>query len=133
MKIKLSRKRNNRKSLTRNLVTSFILHESVTTTEAKSKLLIKNFQRLIKNTKNKDLEATRYAKSILFDNNAVKKLFEDIHPRLVSPFGSIMTLKIGNRSGDNAKMKKNILILKPIVQKEDKDTNKETKKQKDEK
>lgn len=121
-KIRLSRKSNYRKSLTRNLLTSFILHESVITTKAKSKVLKSEFEKLVHKTKEKDLNTIKFAKSILFDNNAVKKLFEDIHPRILNLNGSISNVKLQNRLGDNSQLVKNTLILKPITVKEIKST-----------
>lgn len=120
MKIKVSKKKDYRELLARNLVTSLILHESIITTPTRAKLTTSLFNDLIANTKSKDLNAKKYAKKILLDNKAVLKVFEDVLPRLENTSGLVTIVKLNNRLGDNAGQVKLSIILKPIILKETK-------------
>lgn len=115
MKVKLSRKRDYRNIMLRNLLTSLILHETIQTTHAKAKPLKVAVNNLINKVKTKDLQAKRTAKSILLDNNAYKKLFEDILDRLEDGTDVASLIKLNNRLGDNAPMAMISLRLKPIT------------------
>lgn len=78
---KFGRKKAHREHMIRNLVTSLILYEHVTTTEAKAKELKKEIDKLITIAKTDDLHAYRQTLSYVFDVNAAKKLKEILAPR----------------------------------------------------
>lgn len=65
-----------RKSVLRNLSTALILHGRIETTEARAKEVRRMVDKLITKAKVDNLESRRYAHSVLFDKNAVYKLFE---------------------------------------------------------
>jgi large subunit ribosomal protein L17 len=70
-----------RRALMRSLARSLILHERISTTEAKAKALRPYAERLVTYAKNNTLASRRLAKSKLGDDAAVKKLFGSIGPR----------------------------------------------------
>jgi len=101
----LSRKYANRKSLLRNLITSFILYERIKTTTAKGKEIKPIMERLLTVAKANDLTARRRLMAYLFDENAVKKMLEVYVPRFKNiKSGFIKTYRLGARLGDGADM-----------------------------
>ncbi len=102
---KLSRKKDNREHLIRNLVTSLILYESIKTTKAKSKKLKSEFDKLVIKAKKNDLMARRHVNGYLFDKNAYKKMFDVIVPRYKTRnSGFTRVLSFSNRLGDNSEI-----------------------------
>jgi len=101
----LSRKNANRKSLLRNLATSLILFEKIKTTTAKSKEVKPIVEHLISIAKANDLAARRMLLAYLFDENAVKKTFDELVPRYKNiNSGFIRTFKLVPRLGDGAEL-----------------------------
>lgn len=101
----LSRKNANRKSLLRNLTTSLILYERVTTTSPKAKELQPIVEKIITKAKEDNLTSRRALLGYLFDKNATKKVFEVLVPRYKKvKSGFVKTYKIGPRPGDAAPM-----------------------------
>ena len=101
----LSRKTAYRKSTLRNLATSLILFERITTTTAKAKELKPIVEHLINSSRPGDLNGRRKLLKYLFDENAVKKTIDVLLPRYAKvPTGFIKTYKIGPRLGDAAEM-----------------------------
>lgn len=99
----LSRKKANRTSLIRNLATSLILYERITTSKAKAKELKPVIEHLIVIAKKNDLNSRRKLLGFLFDENAVKKTFEVLVPRYEKlSSGFIKTYNIGRRLGDGS-------------------------------
>ena len=101
----LSRKTANRKSTLRNLATSLILFEKITTTTAKAKELKPIVEHLINSARPGDLTGRRKLLAYLFDENAVKKTIDVLLPRYKNvPTGFIHSYRIGPRLGDAADM-----------------------------
>ena len=114
---KLGRKKENRERTLRNVATSLILYEKIITTEAKAKALVPLVERLISSSLKGTLAARRSAKALLFDRNAVSKLFEDLPTRSASrTSGFVRLTKIAPRPGDGASMAQMELILVPLEQ-----------------
>ncbi len=87
----------------RNMVTSFLNHEKITTTDAKAKELRSIAEKMITLGKKGDLHAMRQAASYLRDKKVVTKLFTTIAPRYAErPGGYTRIIKLGIRPGDNA-------------------------------
>src|SRR5688572_21467371 len=83
MKIpKLGRKSAHRDRTLRNVVSSLVLYEKVRTTEAKAKAARPMAERLMTISRKGTIDARRRAKALLFDSNAVAKLFEDFPQRI---------------------------------------------------
>ncbi len=109
---KLSRSKDQRIALRRNLVKQLFEHERIRTTSAKARAVRGQAERLITLAKNgnkagdeKMVHARRLAAARLSDAGAVKKLFEDIAPRFEDrPGGYTRIVKLGLRQGDAAEM-----------------------------
>lgn len=87
----------------RNMVTSFLEHEKITTTDAKAKELRSIAERMITLGKKGDLHATRQAAAYIRDKKIVTKLFTTIAPRYADrPGGYTRIIKLGIRPGDTA-------------------------------
>ncbi len=89
----------------RNMVTSFIKHEKIRTTDPKAKELKKVAEKMVTLGKRGDLHARRQALSFVRDRDAVGKLFEELSSRYKDRTGGYTRIvKIGYRVGDNAPM-----------------------------
>jgi len=114
---KLGRKKEHRERTLRNLATSLILYEKVTTTEAKAKAVVSMVERLISKSLKGSIAARRSAKATLFDMNAVSKLFEDLPGRSEGrTSGFVRMTKLPARPGDGAEMARMELLLTPLEQ-----------------
>ncbi|MFA6271521.1 MAG: 50S ribosomal protein L17 [Patescibacteria group bacterium] len=98
----LDRKKAPRKALINGLVQSLILHEKLTITATKAKILRSYVEKMITLAKTETVTTRRKAMKSLDTEEAVKKLFV-IGKRFKSrPGGYTRISKIGNRKGDNA-------------------------------
>ncbi|MEI6040232.1 MAG: 50S ribosomal protein L17 [Candidatus Berkelbacteria bacterium] len=121
----LSRKTAYRKSTLRNLATSLILFERITTTTAKAKELKPVVEHLINSARPGDLNGRRKLLAYLFDENAVKKTIDELLPRYANtPSGFIKTYRKGPRLGDAADM--TIIELQKANVLKEENANKET-------
>ena len=109
---RLSRSKDQRRALRRNLVKQLFEHERIRTTQAKAMAARGLAERLITLAKrgneagdDKMVHARRLAAARLSDPEAVKKLFDDIAPRYENRNGGYTrVIKLGPRIGDSAKM-----------------------------
>jgi large subunit ribosomal protein L17 len=100
---RLGRNSSHRKAMMRNMVTSLLDHEKITTTDSRAKELRKLVEKMITLGKRGDLHARRQAMQVIFDKKIVAKLFERIAPRYTDrPGGYTRIIKLGVRQGDNA-------------------------------
>ncbi len=100
---RLGRTTSHRIAMFRNMVTSFLDHERITTTDAKAKELRSIAEKMITLGKKGDLHAMRQAASYIRDKKVVTKLFTTIAPRYAErPGGYTRIIKLGIRPGDNA-------------------------------
>lgn len=100
---RLGRNSSHRKAMLRNMVTSLLDHERITTTDARAKEVRKIAEKLVTLGKRGDLHARRQALSVVFDKKIVAKLFDRLAPRFQDrPGGYTRIIKVGNRLGDNA-------------------------------
>lgn len=101
---KLSRDKNERKALFKNLISSFILRETIQTTEGKAKAIRSEIEKLVTKAKQGD----KSAKTVLQKNlsrSAFEKILNDIAPRFANRQGGYVRLiKLGKRFGDDAPM-----------------------------
>ncbi len=101
--IKLSRDRDSRRALLKNLADSLVLYERIQTTPAKAKALRSFVEPLITKAAENTLASRRYLLRHLQTENSVKKLIEVLGPKYKDrPGGYTRILKIANRKGDNA-------------------------------
>jgi large subunit ribosomal protein L17 len=100
---RLGRNSSHRNAMMRNMVTSLIDHEKITTTDARAKELRKIADQLITLGKRGDLNARRRVLTIIRDRKVVAKLFDQVGPRYKDrPGGYTRIYKLGSRFGDNA-------------------------------
>lgn len=100
---RLGRTTSHRIAMYRNMVTSFLDHERITTTDVKAKELRSIAEKLITLGKKGDLHAMRQAASYIRDKKVVTKLFAAIAPRYTERAGGYTRIiKLGIRPGDNA-------------------------------
>ncbi|MEJ2202364.1 MAG: 50S ribosomal protein L17, partial [Desulfuromonadaceae bacterium] len=100
---RLGRNSSHRSAMMRNLVTSLLEHEKITTTDCRAKELRKVVDKMITLGKRGDLHARRQALQVIRDGKVVGKLFERIAPRYQDrPGGYTRIIKLANRVGDNA-------------------------------
>ena len=100
---KLGRTSSHREAMLRNMVTSLLKYEKITTTDAKAKELRKVAEKMITLGKRGDLHARRQALSFVRDRAVVGKLFDELSARYRDWTGGYTRIvKMGNRAGDNA-------------------------------
>ena len=117
---KFGRTRAHRRAMFRNLLTSLVLDEKITTTDAKAKELKRLADKLITLAKRGDLHARRRALTMLFSQtveiqtsngtkikrtsrDALAKLFDNLGPRFNERQGGYTrVMKAGVRQGDGA-------------------------------
>ena len=102
---KLSVTSSHRIAMFRNMATSLLKHEQITTTLPKAKELRPYVERIITLGKRGDLHARRQALAQIRDEKIVQKLFGEIAERYKArPGGYCRVLKAGVRYGDAATM-----------------------------
>lgn len=102
---RLGRTTSHRVAMFRNMITSFLSHERITTTDAKAKELRSIADKMITLGKRGDLHAMRQAASYIREKSVVTKLFATIAPRYTDrPGGYTRIVKLGLRPGDNAQL-----------------------------
>lgn len=100
---RLGRTTSHREAMFRNLVTSFLNHEKITTTDAKAKEIRSVAEKMITLGKRGDLHSLRLAASYIREKSVVTKLFSTIAPRYKDrPGGYTRIVKLGVRQGDAA-------------------------------
>ncbi len=93
------------KMMLRNVVTSLVLNEEVKVTSGVVKELKSLADHLVTLAKRNTLHTRRQAASVLMDEEAVKKLFNELGPRFASRKGGYTkALKLGFRKGDSAEV-----------------------------
>ncbi|WP_461214122.1 50S ribosomal protein L17 [Lacticaseibacillus sp. GG6-2] len=116
---KLGRTSSQRKALLRDLTTDLLIHERITTTEARAKEVRSTAEKMITLGKRGDLHARRQAAAFLRNEiadvkedgdtvvvqSALQKLFSDVAPRYAERQGGYTRiLKTAPRRGDAAQM-----------------------------
>ncbi len=100
---KLSRHTKHRELMFRNMLVSLLQHERIKTTLAKGKELRSWADKIITLGKKNSLHARRQAFALLRNEDMVKKLFDEIAPKLKGREGGYTRIyKIGWRQGDGA-------------------------------
>lgn len=100
---RLGRKTSHRVAMFRNMVTSLLSHEKITTTDAKAKEIRSVAEKMITLGKRGDLHSMRLAASYIREKSVVTKLFSSIAPRYKDRAGGYTRIiKLGIRQGDTA-------------------------------
>jgi large subunit ribosomal protein L17 len=109
----LNRNTSQRTALRRALVTELFRHGAIQTTEAKADAVRNQAEKLITKAKRslaaddpiKVVNARRQAATVLYGNEIVKKLFDEIAPKFATRNGGYTRIyKLGMRKGDAASM-----------------------------
>jgi large subunit ribosomal protein L17 len=107
----LSRTAAHQRAMSRNMVTSLLRYERITTTKAKAKEVRKAAEKIITRGKVDSVHNRRQAAKFIQDKNILAKLFTNIGPRMKDrPGGYTRILKLGFRAGDAA----DIVILELV-------------------
>ena len=102
---KLGRTSSHRIAMLRNMVTSFLKHEKIRTTDVKAKELKKVAEKMVTLGKRGDLHARRQASAFVRDRAVITKLFDELSVRYRDWNGGYTRIvKMGSRNGDNAPM-----------------------------
>lgn len=100
---RLGRTTSHREAMFRNMVTSLLNHEKITTTDAKAKEIRSVAEKMITLGKRGDLHAMRLAAAYIREKSVVTKLFTTIAPRYKERSGGYTRIiKLGIRQGDTA-------------------------------
>ncbi|WRS29089.1 50S ribosomal protein L17 [Actinomycetaceae bacterium MB13-C1-2] len=102
-----------------NLATQLIENGSITTTEAKAKLLQPYFEKLVTKAKSGTIHDRRIVARKIRSKDAIYQLFDEIVPEIDSERngGYTRVTRIGNRKGDNAPMAVIEIITEPVMKK----------------
>lgn len=102
-RFKLGMRTSHREAMLRNMVTSLLEHERITTTDTRAKALRSLADKMITLGKRGDLHARRQALSVIRSKEVTKLLFDDIAPRYANRDGGyVRVIKKGFRPGDRA-------------------------------
>ncbi|HDN84479.1 50S ribosomal protein L17 [Candidatus Aerophobetes bacterium] len=100
---KLSRTRDQRRSLLSNQVSNLLFREEITTTLPKAKEMVKLAERMITLAKDPSVHHRRLVRRVVKDRQTVNKLFSVVAPRYQNQKGGYTKIvKIGYRRGDGA-------------------------------
>ena len=120
---KLSVTSTHRLAMFRNMATSLLKHEQITTTLPKAKELRRVVEPMITLGKVATVANRRLAFNRLRDRDMVTKLFNELGPRYAKRNGGYLRiLKSGLRKGDNAPMALVTLMDRPAPVEEERDT-----------
>ena len=122
---KLSKGASHRKAMIKNMTTSLLRHERITTTKAKAKEIQKTAEKMITRAKVDSVHNRRLIARSIQDKEILAKLFIEIGPRFKERKGGYTSIiKVGHRQGDAAEM----VILEFVKDEEEKSSKKKTKK-----
>jgi len=116
---KLGRTTSHRTATLRSLACALVRHEAVTTTVPKAKEARRFVERLITTARKGTLQARRRVASRLQDEDAARKLVDDVAPRFADrPGGYTRVVKLGrHRVGDGAQLCRLELVEKREIEK----------------
>ena len=98
---KLSRTKNERQQLFRNLLRALIIHGKITTTRAKAKAIVPTIEKLITKAKEGSEEKRRAALSVLVDKKVTAQLWEMGKTQFANrQSGFTQIIRLGLRRGD---------------------------------
>jgi large subunit ribosomal protein L17 len=104
-----------RRALIRGQLTSLVLFEAITTTEAKAKEVAPQFERLVTYVKKGTLAGERALRREILTENAVQKMIQELKPAFEGRQGGYTRIvKLENRRGDNAPMARLSLVLNDV-------------------
>ncbi len=100
---KLGRKPEARRRMLRNLVTSLIIEERITTSQARAKAARSAAEKIITKGRKDSVHARRQVAKYVYGSKVVQKVFNELGPRYADRNGGYTRiLKLGPRRGDAA-------------------------------
>ena len=100
---KLGRLSGHRRAMLRNLVTSLLRNNRLVTTETRAKEIKRVAEKMITLAKQGDLASRRLALAYIYDEDVVRRLFNELGERYRErPGGYTRVTKMGYRRGDGA-------------------------------
>jgi large subunit ribosomal protein L17 len=124
-KFKLGMRTAHREAMLRNMVTSLLEYETITTTDARAKAIRSLADKMITLGKRGDLHARRQAMQVIRSKRVAKILFDEIAPRFQAREGGYTrVIKKGYRAGDCASMSLVELVEKKPKEETSKGTGK---------
>jgi large subunit ribosomal protein L17 len=103
--LKLGRSSSPRAAMLDNMVTSLFKHERIRTTDKKAQAAKRLAERLISYARQGSLASRRLAARTIRENRVLKKLFDEIAPRMKDRTSGFVTVtKLWPRPGDGALM-----------------------------
>ncbi len=100
---KLGRKPEARRRMLRNLVTSLIMEERITTSQARAKAARSAAEKIITKGRKDSVHARRQVAKYVYGSKVVQKVFNELGPRYADRNGGYTRiLKLGPRRGDAA-------------------------------
>ncbi len=100
---KLGRKPEARRRMLRNLVTSLIMEERITTSQARAKAARSAVEKIITKGRVDSVHARRQVAKYVYGSKVVQKVFNELGPRYADRNGGYTRiLKLGPRRGDAA-------------------------------
>lgn len=104
-RVKLSRDKDHKKALFRNLISALILQGRIKTTQAKAKAIKGLVDKVVNKAKDGGRSAHDQLANFLTSKKATEKLYKDITNRFKKRrSGYTRIVNLGMRRGDNAKM-----------------------------
>ncbi len=130
--LKLSRNKTHRDAMLSNMSASILEHIQIRTTLAKARAVKRWTDYLVSLGKKGDVHSRRLAFRILRNRTLVKKLFDEIAPKLVDRTGGYTkVLKLDHRLGDASQMAVvQLMVEKPRIEKKKKGEKDEKEKEK---
>lgn len=102
---KLGRPSAHRKAMLRNIVTDLLREGRISTTVTRAKEARREAEKMITLAKRGDLHAKRQVLAYVYDEDVVKKLFDEIAPKYATRNGGYTRiLKLGPRQGDSVEV-----------------------------
>ncbi|CAM2762802.1 50S ribosomal protein L17 [Hathewaya histolytica] len=102
---KLGRPTDQRRAMLRNLVTSFLKHGKIETTETRAKETKRLAEKMITLAKRGDLHSRRQVLAFVTEKEVVENLFTNIAPKYAERNGGYTRIyKVGPRRGDAAEV-----------------------------
>ena len=94
-----------RLALVRNMMRSLMIHQAITTTEAKAKEVQRHVESLVTVARRGTVHARRVALAALPDSSVINILIHEVAPKFVDrPGGYTRITRVGFRRGDGAQM-----------------------------
>ena len=99
-----------------NLAASLIEHGAIKTTDAKAKVLRPYIEKIITKAKSGTIADRRAVQKLIPRKDVVSYLFDEVAPKFENREGGYTrTIKLDNRTGDNAPMSQISLVLEETV------------------